>query len=56
MKQTSPRAMPPCFERWCSNYDDLLGNIAQKRNLRSYIVGLLGSGVKEKTCIAYQIT
>ena len=47
MKQTSPRAMPPCFERWCSNYDDLWRNIAQKRNLRSYIVGLLGESERK---------
>ena len=42
MKQTTPAAMPPCFERWCSHFDDLLGYQARKQNFRHYIGGLLG--------------
>ena len=31
MKETTPAAMPPCFDRWCQKFDDLLLNKAQKR-------------------------
>ena len=24
MKETTPAAMPPCFDRWCQKFDDLL--------------------------------
>ena len=28
MKQTTPSAMPPCFEKWCSRFDDVFSNLA----------------------------
>ncbi len=31
MKETTPDAMPPCFNRWCKRFDDLLRTKAQKR-------------------------
>jgi hypothetical protein len=31
MKETTGAAMPPCFDRWCKKFDDLLLNKAQKR-------------------------
>jgi len=23
MKETTPAAMPPCFDRWCQRFDDI---------------------------------
>lgn len=42
MKETTPAAMPPCFDRWCKKFDDLLRTKAQKREFRHYVGGLLG--------------
>ena len=30
MKETTPEAMPPCFNKWCQRFDDLLKRKAQK--------------------------
>ena len=30
MRETTPSAMPPCFDRWCKKFDDLLRTKAQK--------------------------
>jgi hypothetical protein len=42
MKQTPPAAMPACFDRWCHRFDDVLKHLAQKRECRNYIAGLIG--------------
>jgi hypothetical protein len=42
MKETTPAAMPPCFDRWCQKFDDIFGHLAQKREFRNYVGGLLG--------------
>ena len=42
MKETTPAAMPPCFDRWCKRFDNVLKNKAQKREFRKYLGGLLG--------------
>lgn len=42
MKETTPAAMPPCFERWCQRFDDVFTHKAQKREFRHYLGGLLG--------------
>lgn len=42
MRETTPAAMPPCFDRWCKKFDDLLKTKAQKREFRHYLGGLLG--------------
>ncbi len=42
MRETTPAAMPPCFDRWCTKFDDLLKTKAQKREFRHYVGGLLG--------------
>jgi SRSO17 transposase len=47
MKQTTPAAMPPCFERWCKRFDDLWTHLAQKREFRNYIGGLLGESERK---------
>ena len=47
MKETTPSAMPPCFDRWCKRLDDLLSHQAQKREFRNYIGGLLGSSERK---------
>src|SRR6476469_5471723 len=41
MKETTPAAMPPCFDRWCQRFDDIFGHLAQKREFRNYLGGLL---------------
>ena len=47
MKETTPAAMPPCFERWCKRFDDVWTHQAQKREFRNYVGGLLGEGERK---------
>jgi SRSO17 transposase len=47
MKETIPSAMPPCFEKWCNRFDDVLSNQAQKKGFRHYIGGLLGESERK---------
>lgn len=47
MKETTPAAMPPCFDRWCQRFDDLFSHMAQKREFRNYIGGLLGESERK---------
>jgi SRSO17 transposase len=47
MKETTPAAMPPCFENWCKKLDTELKTQAQKRELRNYLGGLLGESERK---------
>lgn len=47
MKETTPAAMPPCFERWCQRFNDIFGHKAQKREFRNYLGGLLGESERK---------
>ena len=47
MKETTPVAMPPCFDRWCKRFDDLFKTKAQKREFRHYLGGLLGESERK---------
>jgi SRSO17 transposase len=47
MKETTPAAMPPCFDRWCKRFDDIFSHQAQKREFRNYIGGLLGESERK---------
>ncbi|MBD0390726.1 MAG: IS701 family transposase [Nostoc sp. C3-bin3] len=47
MKETTPAAMPPCFERWCQRFDDVFTHKAQKREFRHYVGGLLGESERK---------
>ena len=47
MKETTPAAMPPCFERWCKRFDEVFSHQAQKREFRNYIGGLLGESERK---------
>ncbi len=47
MRETTPAAMPPCFDRWCKRFDDLLLTEAQKREFRHYLGGLLGESERK---------
>jgi hypothetical protein len=47
MKETTPAAMPPCFDRWCKRFDDVWKHQAQKREFRNYIGGLLGESERK---------
>lgn len=47
MKETTPSAMPPCFEKWCQRFDDVFTHKAQKREFRHYIGGLLGESERK---------
>jgi SRSO17 transposase len=47
MKETTPSAMPPCFDRWCGRFDDLFNHKAQKREFRHYLGGLLGESERK---------
>jgi hypothetical protein len=42
MRETTPAAMPPCFDKWCKNFDDLLRTKAQKREFRHPARGIIG--------------
>jgi SRSO17 transposase len=47
MRETTPAAMPPCFERWCQKFDDCLKSKAQKTGFRHYLGGLLGESERK---------
>jgi SRSO17 transposase len=47
MKETTPAAMPPCFDRWCQRFDDIFGHISQKREFRNYLGGLLSESERK---------
>ncbi|AFY91302.1 transposase, IS4 family protein (plasmid) [Chroococcidiopsis thermalis PCC 7203] len=47
MKETTPAAMPPCFERWCCRFDDVFTRSAQRREFRNYLAGLLGESERK---------
>ncbi|YAF93926.1 MAG: IS701 family transposase (plasmid) [Nodularia sp. CChRGM 3473] len=47
MKETTPAAMPPCFERWCQRFDNVFTHKAQKREFRHYLGGLLGESERK---------
>jgi SRSO17 transposase len=47
MKETTPDAMPPCFEKWCRRFDDVFSHQAQKKGFRHYLGGLLGESERK---------
>ncbi len=47
MKETTPAAMPPCFDRWCRRFDDVFKHLAQKREFRNYLAGLIGESERK---------
>ncbi len=42
MKETTPAARPPCFDKWFQRCDEIFRHHAHKRELRNYLGGLLG--------------
>lgn len=47
MRETTSSAMPACFDRWCQKFDDCFKTIAQKREFRHYVGGLLGESERK---------
>lgn len=47
MRETTPEAMPPCFEKWCQRFDDCFTTKAQKNGFRHYLGGLLGESERK---------
>jgi hypothetical protein len=47
MKETTPAAMPPCFDRWCQRFDNVFSHVAHKREFRNYLTGLLGESERK---------
>ena len=47
MRETTPAAMPLCFDRWCRKFDDLFKTKAQKTGFRHYLGGLLGESSRK---------
>jgi SRSO17 transposase len=47
MKETTPAAMPPCFEKWCQRFDEAFTHKAQKTGFRNYLGGLLGESERK---------
>ena len=41
MLETVPEALPNCLEKYCSKFDDLFRNVAQRAHFRTYTAGLL---------------
>lgn len=42
MKETTPAAMPPCFNKWCKRFDDLLRTKAQDKGVQKLFRGIIG--------------
>ena len=42
-----PPTHAPCFDRWCQRFDDIFGDIAQKREFRNYLGELLGESERK---------
>jgi SRSO17 transposase len=51
MKETTPSAMPPCFDRWCKRFDNVFTHQAQKREFRHYLGGLLGESERKNLSV-----
>lgn len=47
MRETTPAAMPPCFEKWCQRFDECFTTKAQKKGFRDYLGGLLGESERK---------
>lgn len=47
MKETTPAAMPPCFDKWCKRFDDCFKTKAQRTGFRHYLGGLLGESERK---------
>lgn len=47
MRETTPSAMPPCFDRWCQKFDGCFKTKAQKAGFGHYIAGLLGESERK---------
>jgi SRSO17 transposase len=41
MLDTVPEVLPNCLNKYCSKFDDLFRNVAQRGHFRTYIAGLL---------------
>ncbi len=54
MKETTPAAMPPCFEKWCQRFDEAFTHKAQKKGL-GIIWGDYWEKAREKTCLRWLI-
>jgi SRSO17 transposase len=47
MRETISTAMPPCFDRWCRRFDNILKTKAQRNEFRHYLGGLLGESERK---------
>ena len=47
MKEMTSVAMPPCFDRWCGNFDNIFKTQAQRKEFRHYLGGLLGESERK---------
>lgn len=47
MRENTPSAMPPCFDKWCHRFDDCFKTKAQKTGFRHYLGGLLGESERK---------
>jgi DDE superfamily endonuclease len=47
MRENTPTAMPPCFDKWCQRFDDCFKTKAQKNGFRHYLGGLLGESERK---------
>ena len=54
MKETTPAAMPPCFDKWCKRFDDLLKTKAQKSGATPRYAKRYPLGRRQTHLVAHQ--
>src|SRR5271154_4011951 len=51
MLETVPDAMPHCFEKHCSKYDDVFQRDSQREHFRTYLAGLLSESQRKNISV-----
>jgi len=49
--ESVPQAMPECFERYCSKYDDVFQRGTQREHFRTYLAGLLSESARKNISV-----
>lgn len=51
MLETVPGALPECFEKYCSKYDDRFTRDSQREHFRTYLAGLLSEAPRKNIAV-----
>lgn len=49
--ETVPGALPECFEKYCSKYDDVFTRGSQREHFRTYLAGLLSEAPRKNIAV-----